>query len=134
MSSISIQNLGEVGRQVQALGSAAASATNSALLKGSKVIAAEASVRAPRTAKHRTGKKISPKHLADSLTAQGVTGRKVAGVTVQGGFNGPSYYVKFVEYGTTKQSAQRFIQQSAEAKEVEVLETVASELKDKLGL
>ena len=53
---------------------------------------------------------------------------------MKGGFNGPSYYVKFVEYGTTKQNAQRFIEKSAEAKEREVLDTVAAELKRRLGL
>jgi hypothetical protein len=42
--------------------------------------------------------------------------------------------VKFVEYGTTKQNAQQFIGKSAEAKEKEVLETVATELKSRLGL
>ena len=55
-------------------------------------------------------------------------------MTVKGGFNGPSYYVKFVEYGTEKQNAQRFIEKSAEAKEKEVVSTVATELKNRLGL
>ena len=133
-SKISIEQLGEVGRQAQALGSEATGAINSSLLKGAKIIAGEATLRAPRSRKHRTDRGRSPQRLAEVITAELLTNRKVAGVTVKGGFNGPSYYVKFVEYGTARQKAQRFIEQSAEAREKEVLNTVAAELKSRLGL
>ena len=133
-SKISIDQLGEVGRQAKALGSEATTAINGALLKGARIIAGEATLRAPRARKHRTGHGRSPQRLAEVITAELISNRKVAGVTVKGGFNGPSYYVKFIEYGTTKQNAQQFIEKSAEAKEKEVLETVASELKSRLGL
>ncbi len=133
-SKISIEQLGEVGRQAQALGSEATGAINGALLKGARIIAGEAAIRAPRARKHRSDGGRSAQPLADVITAELLTNRKIAGVTVKGGFNGPSYYVKFVEYGTAKQDAQRFIEKSAEAKEREVLDTVAAELKRRLGL
>ena len=133
-SKISIEQLGEVGRQAQALGSEATGAINGALLKGARIIAGEATIRAPRARKHRSDRGRSAQPLADVITAELLTNRKIAGVTVKGGFNGPSYYVKFVEYGTAKQDAQRFIEKSAEAKEREVLDTVAAELKRRLGL
>ncbi len=133
-SKISIEQLGEVGRQAKALGNEAKGAINGALLKGARIISGEATVRAPKSRKHRTNRGQSPKRLAEVITADLISNRKVAGVTVKGGFNGPSYYVKFVEYGTGKQNAQRFIEKSAEAKEKEVLSTVATELKNRLSL
>lgn len=132
---IYIDNLGELGRQAKALGTEARKAVNKALLAGAKIIEGEASKRIPRYARHRTDHGRSSKHLADSLRSEVVTDRQVAGVTVEGAFqNGPSYYVKFVEYGTTKMAKRQYIQKSAEAKEQQVLETVASELKQNLGL
>lgn len=133
-SKISIEQIGEIGRQAQALGSDATSAINTALLAGAKIIATEASLRIPRYAKHRTDHSRSAKHLADVVKAEVITKRKTAGVTVQGGANGPSYYWKFVEHGTTKMKARKYITKSAEAKENEVLDTVAMKLKEKLGL
>ena len=133
-SKISIEQLGEVGRQAMALGNEAKGAINGALLKGARIISSETVLRAPKSRIHRTNRGQSPKRLAEVITAELITNRKVAGVTVKGGFNGPSYYVKFVEYGTTRQSAQRFIEKSAEAREKEVLDIVAAELKSRLGL
>jgi HK97 gp10 family phage protein len=133
-SKISIEQIGEVGKQAKALGSEATTAINGALLKGARIISGEAVLRAPRTRKHRSDHGRGPQHLADRITAQLVSKRKTAGVTVKGGFNGPGYYIKFVEYGTTKQTAQRFIEKSAEAKEQEVLNAVSVELKGRLGL
>jgi len=131
---ISIDQIGEVGRQAAALGAEATPAINAALLEGAKIIAGEACVRIPRNPKHRATKKISAQHLADVVKAEIVTKRRVAGVTVAGGFNGPSFYIKFVEYGTVKMKARKYIAKSAEAREAEVIETVAAKLKEKLGL
>ena len=131
---ISIEQIGEVGRQAVALGAEATPAINAALLEGAKIIADEAKTRIPRYPKHRTDHKRSARHLADVLKAEIVTKRRVAGVTVEGGFNGPSYYVKFVEHGTVKMKARKYIAKSAEARESEVIDTVAAKLKEKLGL
>lgn len=132
-SHIDIDKIGEVGRQAQALGAEATPAINAALLAGAKIIAEEAKTRVPRSANHRTDHGRSPKHLADVLTAAIITKRKTAGVTVQGGANGPSYYWKFPEHGTVKMKAREYIAKSAEAREDEVLNTVAAKLKEKLG-
>ena len=131
---ISIEQIGEVGRQAAALGAEATHAINAALLDGAKIIAGEARIRIPRHPKHKATKKISSRHLADVVKAEIVTKRRVAGVTVAGGFNGPSYYIKFVEYGTVKMTARKYIDKSAEAREAEVIDAVAAKLKDKLGL
>ena len=131
---ISIEQIGEVGRQAAALGEEATPAINAALLAGAKIIASEARTRIPRYPKHRTDHGRSAQHLADVVKAEIITKRRIAGVTVDGGFNGPSYYVKFVEHGTVKMKARKYIAKSAEAREAEVIETVAAKLKEKLGL
>ena len=131
---ITIDQIGEVGRQAAALGAEAKPAINASLLEGAKIIAGEARIRIPRHPKHRATKRISARHLADVVKAEIITKNRVAGVTVEGGFNGPSYYVKFVEYGTVKMKARKYIAKSAEAREAEVIDTVATTLKEKLGL
>lgn len=134
-SSITIEKIGEVGRQALALGEDASRAINSALLGGAKIAKEEASQRIPRYKRHRTDHGRSSKHLADSLKAEVIRKRQVAGVTVEGAFqNGPSYYVKFVEYGTVKMRAREYIQTAAIVKQQEMVEAVAATLKEKLGL
>lgn len=133
-SKVTLDDLGEIGKQAQALGSDATGAINSALLAGAKIIAAEARVRVPRYKRHRTDHGRSPKHLADVLKAEVITKRKVAGATVPGGVNGNHFYWKFVEHGTVKMKARKYVAKSAEAKETEVLAVVADTLKQKLGL
>ena len=130
-SSFQVLGLGEIGKQAAALGAEAKPAINAALLKGAKVIAAEAELRAPRARKRHS--KAPPKRLAESLTAENVSKKNTSGVTVKGGIRGPHYYWKFVEHGTTKMKARKFVAQSAEAKEAEVADTVADTLKEKLG-
>lgn len=132
---VSVENYDVIVKQARALGNDARQAVNKALLAGAEVIRGEATQRIPRYTKHRADHGRSGKHLADALATEAVTDRQVAGVTVEGGFqNGPSYYVKFVEYGTTKMGKREYIQKSAEAREQQVMETVASELKSNLGL
>ena len=133
-SSVRIDQLGELGRQAQALGSEATTAINRALLEGAKIIASEAKTRVPLYKRHRTDHGRGPQHLATVLSAEVVTNRKVAGVAVPGGVNGPYYYWKFVEHGTGKLKARKYVAKSAASREQEVLETVASVLKEKLGL
>ena len=133
-SSVVVVGLDELGKQAKALGPQASSAINSALLAGARIITAEAQLRVPRAKKHRSGNGRSPKHLADVLKAEVITKRNKSGVTVQGGANGPSFYWKFVEHGTVKMKARKYVAKSAEAKESEVASKVADVLKDKLGL
>lgn len=134
MAQFTLENYENIKRQAAALGPDAKSAINKALLAGAKIVASEASATIPRYPKHRSSHGRSAKHLADAVKAVGITGRSIAGVTVEGGFSGPSYYVKFPEYGTTRMSARRYIQKSAAAREGEVMDTVTNTLKDGLGL
>lgn len=122
-----------MGKQAAALGSQAKGAISSALLKGAKVIVPAAKAKAPRSAQHRQYRKIGPKHLADAIVAQKGNAR-TSGVSVEGGANGSYYYWKFLEHGTGKMDPQPFIAPAAEEKESEVIDTIAGELKSKLGL
>lgn len=132
-SAIHLDGLGELAKQAQAMGSEATPAIHAALLAGAQIIAQDASTAIPRYPKHRTDHGRSSKHLADVLRAAIITKRKTAGVTVEGGVNGPSYYWKFVEHGTNKMKARKYVAKSAAAKEAEVMEAVGTKLKEKLG-
>lgn len=130
---IGLEQVGEVGKQAAALGDAAKSAISSALLKGAQVIRPAAQAKAPRSAVHAMRRGVSPKHLGDVIIAA-KAGARSAGLTVEGGANGPSYYWKYLEHGTVKMRAQSFMAPAAEEKESEAVEAIAAELKSKLGL
>jgi len=55
-------------------------------------------------------------------------------VTVIGGVNGPSYYWKYLEYGTKRIKERAFIRESAEARGDEAMETVKHEIEARLGI
>ena len=57
-----------------------------------------------------------------------------AGVTVVGGVNGPSYYWKYLEYGTKRIRERAFIRESAEARGDEAMEAVKREIEARLGI
>ena len=97
---LSLDSFGEVGAKAKALGDAANVAAANALYKGAQAIVPAAQAKAPRSLVHRTGRKRSPLHLADRIVAVKVDGTGVAGVTVDGGPNGTSFYWKYLEYGT----------------------------------
>ena len=56
------------------------------------------------------------------------------GVTVIGGVNGPSYYWKYLEYGTKRIRERAFIRESAEARGDEAMEAVKREIEARLGI
>lgn len=131
---ISLDSFGEVGAKAKALGEAANVASSNALYKGALIIVPAAQAKAPRSLKHRGGRKRSPLHLADTIVAQKVSGNGMAGVTVAGGANGPTYYWKYLEYGTVKMAARPFFRPAALEKADEVSKVVQESLKEELGL
>ena len=134
MANVRIDGLRDLGARVKAMGTDARKAAGTALRKGAEIIQDEAKGRAPRSAGHKARAGVSSRHLADVLTTQVSAGKYTAGVTVEGGANGPSYYWRFPEYGTVKQKEQAFIRESAEARGQEAMETVEREIRTKLGL
>ena len=131
---LSLDSFGEVGAKAKALGDAANVAAANALLKGAQAIVPAAQAKAPRSLVHRTGRKRSPLHLADRIVAAKMDGTGVAGVTVDGGPNGTSFYWKYLEYGTVKLAARPFFRPAALEKADEVSRIVQESLKDELGL
>lgn len=125
----------ELGTRVKNMGKDARAAAGQALRKGAELIREEAHVRSPRSPNgHPATQGRTSKHLADQLTTSVSASKYTAGVTVVGGVNGPSYYWKFLEYGTKHIKERSFIRDSAEARGNEALEMVKKELESKLGI
>ena len=134
MANVRIDGLSDLGTRVKAMVTEARKAAGQALRKGAEILKDEAKGRAPRAASHKARAGVSSRHLADALTTKVSAGKYTAGVTVEGGANGPSYYWRFPEYGTTKQREQAFIRDSTESRGREAMDTVEREIKTKLGL
>ena len=131
MANVRIDGLKDLGTRVKNMGKDARAAAGQALRKGAEIIREEAHVRAPRSAHgHPATQGRTAKHLADQLT----TSVSATGVTVVGGVNGPSYYWKFLEYGTKRIKERVFIRESAEVRGDEAMETVKREIETRLGI
>ena len=135
MANVRIDGLNDLGTRVRNMGKDARGAAGQALRKGAEIIKEEAHVRAPRSKNgHPATYGRTSKHLADQLTTSVSASKYTAGVTVVGGVNGPSYYWKFLEYGTKRIKERAFIRESAAARENEALETVKREIENSLGI
>lgn len=135
MANVRIDGLKDLGTRVKNMGKEARGAAGQALRKGAEIIREEAHVRAPRSAQgHPATQGRTAKHLADQLTTSVSVSKYTAGVTVVGGVNGPSYYWKYLEYGTKRIRERAFIRESAEARSDEAMETVKREIEVRLGI
>ena len=119
MAHVRIDGLKDLGTRVKNMGKDARAAAGQALRSAYGHPATQG-----RTAKH----------LADQLTTSVSASKYTAGVTVVGGVNGPSYYWKFLEYGTKRIRERAFIRESAEARGDEAMETVKREIETRLGI
>ena len=132
MANVRIDGLKDLGTRVKNMGKEARGAAGQALRKGAEIIK---DVRAPRSAHgHPATQGRTAKHLADQLTTSVSASKYTAGVTVVGGVNGPSYYWKYLEYGTKRIRERAFIRESAEARGDEAMETVKREIEARLGI
>lgn len=135
MANVRIDGLKDLGTRVKNMGKEARGAAGQALRKGAEIIREEAHVRAPRSAHgHPATQGRTAKHLADQLTTSVSASKYTAGVTVVGGVNGPSYYWKYLEYGTKRIRERTFIRESAEARGDEAMEAVKREIEARLGI
>ena len=135
MANVRIDGLKDLGTRVKNMGKDARAAAGQALRKGAEIIREEAHVRAPRSAHgHPATQGRTAKLLADQLTTSVSASKYTAGVTVVGGVNGPSYYWKFLEYGTKRIKERVFIRESAEVRGDEAMETVKREIETRLGI
>ncbi len=139
-------------QQIKGIGAKGQTAYRSALLAGSKIIAAEVRRRAPRSdpvrastpKTSRKGKRggtsqswRSTEHMADVVAPTVVKGNVVhfGGVTTPGGVvNGQHFYIRLLEYGTVHITARKFVSASVEATMGEVESAFETTLRSKLGL
>ena len=130
MANVRIDGLKDLGTRVKNMGKEARGAAGQALRKGAEIIREEAHVRAPRSAHgHPATQGRTAKHLADQLTTSVSASKYTAG-----GVNGPSYYWKYLEYGTKRIRERAFIRESAEARGDEAMEAVKREIEARLGI
>lgn len=138
---VEFEGMDAIVRQMRALGPDAQKARKAALMAGSKVLAEEVRIKAPRSATPRkpTAKNSwrTGKHMADVVRAEYIPRTKTGfgGVGTPGGVaRGPYFYIRFLEYGTERIKPRRFVQKAAEARGAAIASAVGSELKNQLGL
>lgn len=124
------KNLTEMGKDIEKV-------EKKALKKAGKVVAKEISKNAPKSimvkkatkkSKWRTGK-----HAADNVPVGRVKtdkyGEKSVSIGWDIGDNSPYFYMKFLEFGTSKITARPFMGRSLDNTEKEVFETITNEMK-----
>lgn len=128
--------MGDLGKQARALGAEARKGIRKALLAGAKVMAPSSQARVPLSGRKHTGNVKTRVPLKNVVKADVIskTDNHVAGVTVEGGFPGEHFYVKFPEYGANKISARSYIQLGAMERKQEAVDAVAETLRSELDL
>ena len=135
MANVRIDGLTDLGTRVKNMGKETRGAAGQALRKDAEITCEEAHVRAPRSKNgHPATYGRTAKHMADQLTTSVSASKYTAGVTVVGGVNDPSYYWKYLEYGTKRIKERAFIRESTEAQGDEAMETVKREIETRLGI
>lgn len=114
------EKLKEMGRKGSTL-------ENKALLEGAEIINKEIVSNAPV----KTGKAKSKLTISKVKKEKGV---KVVKVGVQKDDNSEAFYLKFYEYGTSKQAARPFMRPAFERKKKEALEKTKEVIREGLGL
>lgn len=117
-------------KKLEEMGRKGSSIENKALLAGAEIINKEIVKNAPE-------RKKGSQHSKEKLTISKVKsekGIKVVKVGVQKDDNSEAFYLKFYEYGTSKQIARPFMRPAFEKKKKEALNKTHEVIKEGLGL
>ena len=117
----------DLQKKLQVMGRKGSKLENEALLAGAEIINKEIVNRAPE----KTGK--SKKYLKISKPKR-EKGIKVVKIGVNKSDNSEAFYLKFYEYGTSKQPARPFMRPAYERKRKEALEKTKEIIRKGLGL
>ena len=124
MARVDFEGLDEINRALTQMAErAAAEVIGKALMAGAEILKVEVETRAPRL----TG------FLAGNILAK-LKKKNRYNVEADVGPSKKAFYGKFLEFGTTRMSAQPFIFPSFQAKKEEIQATIADVLRRELGL
>lgn len=139
---VEVEGMRQLREKLQALGNRAKTVENQAIRAGAEVIRAGIAEYAPRSSfprlpSSKTQTWRTGEHAADNIKLSGIKqqgGAKFVAVGIQPNDNSHYFYLKFIEYGTSKMSAQPFMQRAIDAKQLEALQQVKNVLAMGLGL
>ena len=123
MSGIELEGMQELLNRLEEMGKEGKKIENAALKKAGEVLQEEIQKEAP----------TDSGNLKDNIEVGKIKKNK-EGSYVQVGTNDKSWYGKFVEFGTTKMSANPFMSRAYQSKKEEIQETIADEVRKGLGL
>ena len=141
-ASLDILGMDEILSRVEYMGHEGDRAINKCLKKGGKIFLEEIKSRAPTSRSPRQPKKKTQlwrtgKHAKDILKIGGIkkaNGNKFLLVGIQKNDNSKAFYLKFKEFGSSKEAAKPFMAPAYESKKDEVKEAIKEELKIALKL
>lgn len=142
MANMEFEGMDNILSRIEEMGKAGTSIENKALKKAGELINSEiinnspTSI-SPRQPQGRTQMWRTGKHAKELLKVSGVkskNGKKYVEVGLQKGDNSKAFYLKFKEFGSSKEAAQPFIGPSFESKKEEAKEVIKQEIKNALGL
>lgn len=122
-----VTGINEMMNRVRQLGERAKKVENNALKAGAEVLKDTMARNAPGPSNKRRV------HLKDNIVTSRVITR-ADGKAIRVGPGKDSFYAHFLEFGTTKMSPRPFVENSVVESDDEVLDAIASELRDGLGL
>ncbi|RXI58985.1 HK97-gp10 family putative phage morphogenesis protein [Clostridium tetani] len=142
MADMELEGIEQLIKKVEGMGKAGARAENKALKKAGELINEEIKARAPtsvspRQPKGKTQMWRTGKHAKELLKVSGIRSkneRKYVLAGLQRGDNSKAFYLKFKEFGSSKESAQPFMAPAYESKKEEAKEVIKQELRKALGL
>lgn len=136
MANVELQGMSELLSKFHTLGLKTNAVQNKALREGAKVLKERISERAPRSSSPKKPSKSEPwrtgLHAADHIGISNVLsndGMKSILVGLTKGDNSPYFYLKFAEWGTSKQKATPFMGPAAAESKAEVFDKMKDVLR-----
>ncbi|NFV48092.1 hypothetical protein FDJ70_10570 [Clostridium botulinum] len=142
MADMQLEGMDSLIRKLEDMGKAGTKVQNSALKKAGEIINNEIKANAPTSSSPRQPRPKrnlwrTGKHAKELLKVSGVkskNGLKYVEVGIQKGDNTKAFYLKFKEFGSSKEAARPFVAPAYESKKDEAKEIIKQEIKNALGL
>ncbi|BAU27631.1 HK97 gp10 family phage protein [Aneurinibacillus soli] len=142
MATMEVQGMQQLLDKLQSLGNKAKTVESRALKEGAEVLRSEIEARAPRSPSPRQPKGKTQtwrtgKHAADNIKigpVKVINGAKLLEIGIQKNDNSHYFYMKFKEWGTSKMSAEPFMEPAVTEKQSEAVQRVKEVILGALGI